>query len=404
MTNTLTIGERVAWYRRRRGIPQVVLADVVGRTEDWLSKVENNRLPVDRLSVIKRLAEALDVSIGDLLCEPSLVEWTADSGRRTLPALRDALMDYRQLALVGQLSSEARVPSVADLRGRVTDLWSGYQDAKFGYVTHSLPAVLRDAHVGTQTYTGDDARRAHAQLALTYQVAATTLTKFGETDLAWIAADRGLVHAAQSENAVVSASLQRAVVHALLSNGRYAEAVALTEQATSSIAESVDLDTPTGQSVYGAVFLAGAMAASRLDEASATRTLLGAASRAADRLGRDANHLWTAFGPTNVAIHRVSTAVELGNVQVAVDLGPRVTTAALPVERRVRHAMEVARAFSAWNRSEDALATLLDAESQALEQVRYHFISRQLVLTWMRNLRGKPSYHLAGLAQRLRIA
>ena len=124
----------------------------------------------------------------------------------------------------------------------------------------------------------------------------------------------------------------------------------------------------------------------------------------ADRLGHDANHLWTAFGPTNVAIHRVSTAVELGNVQVAIDLGPTVNTAALPVERRVRHALEVARAFSAWKRSEDALSTLLDAESQAPEQVRYHFISRQLVLTWMRNQRGKPSYHLAGLAQRLRIA
>ena len=42
MTNNLTIGERVAWYRRRRGIPQIVLADVVGRTEDWLSKVKND--------------------------------------------------------------------------------------------------------------------------------------------------------------------------------------------------------------------------------------------------------------------------------------------------------------------------------------------------------------------------
>lgn len=43
-----------------------------------------------------------------------------------------------------------------------------------------------------------------------------------------------------------------------------------------------------------------------------------------------------AFGPTNVAIHRVATAAELGDVQVAVDLGPRVDTSALPVERRVR--------------------------------------------------------------------
>jgi len=57
-------------------------------------------------------------------------------------------------------------------------------------------------------------------------------------------------------------------------------------------------------------------------------------------LGQDGNHLWTAFGPTNVAIHRVASAMDLGDVQVAVDLGPRIDTSNLPVERRVRHAME----------------------------------------------------------------
>jgi transcriptional regulator with XRE-family HTH domain len=74
MTNNLTIGERVAWYRRRRGMSQEVLADMVGRTVDWLSKVENNRVDLDRLSVIKALADTLDVSLGDLLSEPSLMD------------------------------------------------------------------------------------------------------------------------------------------------------------------------------------------------------------------------------------------------------------------------------------------------------------------------------------------
>jgi len=96
MTDTLTIGERVAWYRRRRGMTQEVLAGLVARTVDWLGKVENNRIPVDRLSVLKSLAEALDVTVGDLIAEPSLLEWTHDSGQMTVPALRAALMDYRQ--------------------------------------------------------------------------------------------------------------------------------------------------------------------------------------------------------------------------------------------------------------------------------------------------------------------
>ncbi len=96
-TTRLTIGERVAWYRRRRGLSQDVLAGLVGRTTDWLSRIENNRIDLDRLSVIKALADALDVTVADLLAEPSLLAWTPDSGRRTVPALREALLDYRQI-------------------------------------------------------------------------------------------------------------------------------------------------------------------------------------------------------------------------------------------------------------------------------------------------------------------
>jgi hypothetical protein len=63
----------------------------------------------------------------------------------------------------------------------------------------------------------------------------------------------------------------------------------------------------------------------------------------------------------------------------------------MPIERRVRHAMETARALSAWNRTEEALTTLLDAEKLAPEQVRHHAISRQLVQSWMRRGRGRPA-------------
>lgn len=115
---------------------------------------------------------------------------------------------------------------------------------------------------------------------------------------------------------------------------------------------------------------------SRNDDRDSSRNFLTEADSAAKRLGADGNHLWTAFGPTNVAIHRVSTAMELGDVQVAVDLGPRVDTAAMPTERRVRHSLEVARALSTWNHRDEALSTMLDAEQLAPKQVRYHFISR----------------------------
>ena len=111
---------------------------------------------------------------------------------------------------------------------------------------------------------------------------------------------------------------------------------------------------------------------------------LAEAEQTAQRLGHDANHMWTAFGPTNVAIHRVSAAMELGDVQIAADQGPRVDTSTLPLERRVRHTLELARAYSAQNRTDEALALVLDAEELAPEQVRHHFIPRHLVTSWVR--------------------
>ncbi|MFD0414753.1 hypothetical protein [Streptomyces sp. NPDC127108] len=97
--------------------------------------------------------------------------------------------------------------------------------------------------------------------------------------------------------------------------------------------------------MYGALFLAGAMAAARAEDRATAHTFLQKADETAQRLGVDANHVWTAFGPTNVAIHCVTTAGELGDIQIAADLGARIDTSGLPVERRVRHSLEVARAL-----------------------------------------------------------
>ncbi|MDC2951243.1 helix-turn-helix domain-containing protein [Streptomyces heilongjiangensis] len=403
MTTNLTIGERVAWYRRRRGMSQEVLAGLVGRTVDWLSKAENNRLELDRLSVIKSLADALDVTLGDLLAEPTLMDWTADSGTRTVPALRSALMNYRQLTPLLGVTTEGEPTPLDELKDSVAEVWDAYQDSRYGFATRRLPLVLADALIAAQAYEGRERERAHELMAMTYQGAAMVLTKVGETDLAWIAADRGLAVAQQSDNAAVTGSLFRSVAHCLLSNGRFDAAVQLVSDAADYLRPGLREASPEFLSIYGTLFLAGSMAAARADDRSTTRDFLTEADQAAQRLGRDANHMWTAFGPTNVAIHRVATAAELGDMQVAVDLGPQVDTSGLPVERRTRHNLEVARALSAHNRMDDALSMILEAEQWAPEQVRSHYLSRELVLTWVRNQRGRPSRTLAELADRLHV-
>lgn len=403
MTTNLTIGERVAWYRRRRGMSQEVLAGLVGRTVDWLSKAENNRIELDRLSVIKSLADALDVTLGDLLAEPTLLDWNAESGRRTVPALRTALMDYRQLTPLLGVPTEGEPPALDELRASVTEVWDAYQDSRYGFATRRLPLLLADALLAAQSYSGRDRERAHELLAMTYQGAAMVLAKLGETDLAWIAADRGLAAAQQTGNAVVIGSLFRSVTHCLLSNGRFDAAMQLVNDASGYLRRGLSQATPDYLSIYGTLFLTGAMAAARAEDRATTRAFLAEAQHTADQLGHDGNHMWTAFGPTNVEIHRVATAAEMGDIQIAMDLGPQIDTGSLPTERRTRHNIEVARALSARNRTDEALAMILEAESWAPEQVRSHYLARELVLSWVRNQRGRPSRPMADLAKRLHV-
>lgn len=406
MTQNLTIGERIRYYRTRRGMSQEVLAGLVGRTEDWLSKVENNRIDLDRLSVIRRLADALDVAIGDLVAEPTLLDWTTDSGTRTVPALRTVLMDYRHVTplLAVPTIGNGEPPSLDALQRDISDVFDAYQASRYGYVTGRIPLVLSDAMHAARAAEHADQARTQGLLALAYQCAVAVLTKLGETDLAWIASERGLAAAQQADNPLILGSLLRSVTHALHATGRFRAAVQLAEAAAGILQPYLSTRTDDGMlSVYGSLFLTGAVAASRADDRQATTTFLTEAQDAADRLGRDANLLWTAFGPTNVAIHRVSTAMELGDVQIALDLGPRVDASALPVERQVRHAIETARAYSARNRRDDALTTLLNAEQLAPEQVKHHAISRQLVLSWLRNHRGPRNTPLDQLAQRLHL-
>src|SRR4051794_2023 len=132
MTDDMTIGRRVAFYRRRRGISQEVLAGLVGKTGEWLRKVETNRAELDRLSVIRAVAKALDVSLGDLIGEPDLFEWSPESGRETIPSLRAALHDYRHLTPAILAVPDEEPPSLADLTNGIEEAWREYQRSRYG--------------------------------------------------------------------------------------------------------------------------------------------------------------------------------------------------------------------------------------------------------------------------------
>jgi transcriptional regulator with XRE-family HTH domain len=397
----LSIGDRVAWYRRRRGISQEVLAGLVNRTADWLSKIENGRANLERLSVIKALADALDVTVADLLGEPSLIHWRKDTSQQAMNQLRESLMSYT--ALTTSLSS-SQPTDPHSLKTGVASTWSAYQAGRFGYAATRVPQLLAGARwLAREGEDGANRIEGQRMLALSFHIAAATLAKVGEAELGWIAADRGFNAAEQAEDPVVLASLMRSVAHSMLSNGHFTAAADIASRSLDQLAAAAE-DTPTWWSLLGSLHLVGAMAAARADASVEARASLARAREASQRLGYDGNHAWTSFGPTNVAVHEVSIALELGDMQLALRLAPEVDASPLPLERRVRHRLEVARIHHYAGQPNDSIAAVHAAIQESPEQARYHFITRELVRSWMRDPRQRDRHEVAALAQQLKFS
>ena len=227
---SLTPGQRVAWHRVRRGMPQEVLAGLVGRTVDWLSKIENDRAPLDRLSVIRALADALGVSVFDLIGEP-----TPDKPTREVPgvsAVRTALTDHRQLSpLLRTIEADHEAPRLDQLQRDLAEVMEAYQASRYGLMLRRLPELITQAQLAAREYIGDEHRSAERVAALANQAAAMILTKLGEADLAWIAAQKGLAAAERSEDPAVIGSLFRSVIHSLHTQDRHSDSKEMTRKA-----------------------------------------------------------------------------------------------------------------------------------------------------------------------------
>ena len=397
-----SVGDRIAFYRRRRGLTQRVLAELVGRSEDWLSKVERNEREVRRLDVISDVARALRVSIGDLLGQPVLVE-DSQPKNDDVPAIRDALMSHRRLSQTLFGTRAVQAVEVGPVERFTRHAWTDYQQGRLGRVIAALPNLVKSAQALEETSQPDDSRPWMVSARI-HHLAATTLAKIGEADLAWIAAERAMSAAERSAEPLALASAARAGTHALLAVGRFDDAVNLGQTAADWLANQINQDDPASLSIAGMLHLRTALAAAHRQDRSTTSILLAAADRAATRLGRDADYWQTSFGPTNVQLHRVAASLDLGDASWVVEYGSRVDASHLPTERSVAHQVHLARAYSYLARDDEALAQLLDAEAAAPQIVRHSAAVRDTVKSLHRRARHNTATTspLLGLAERCR--
>ncbi len=145
------VGERIAIYRRRRGLSQAVLAGLIGRSVSWLSQVERGTRAVDRMSVLIDLSRVLKVDIAELTGQPFALAPNGGLEPAGLADIRSVLMRYAQLPEVINPgpSTTASAPDLTHLRSRVDTAWRLRQASRYGQLGPRIADLVADAEQAT---------------------------------------------------------------------------------------------------------------------------------------------------------------------------------------------------------------------------------------------------------------
>lgn len=372
------IGERIAAYRRRRGLSQAVLAGLVGRSESWLSQVERGIRSVDSLTVLLDLSRILRVDVQSLIGRPWQYAPNGDPGVDGLEEVRGYFTRYDDL-----LGAAAAVPlDLSALRSTVARAHRTYQAANYQDVIGQISPMLSDVDRAVRADGAEQDRELMLGYVSAYVVTAKLLTKVGATDLAMLAADRAANKAMEADSLIARGMSAYQVACALLRADRSDDAEHLAVNMAEQLQVNARSDEPVVVSLSGAMWLIGYVIAARRMDRDEAWARLDQADALAGLLGEDANHAWTAFGPTNVALHRVSVAAEMGDAGEALRVAASVDTGELPeglTSRRAQVHLDLAWAQAQRKRDAEAILHLLEAERTAPEAVRFNSIVRELI-------------------------
>ena len=157
---------------------------------------------------------------------------------------------------------------------------------------------------------------------------------------------------------------------------------------------------PEVLSLYGAMHLVHAVVKGHEGNRAEARTHLDLAEEIGGRLAQDRNDFDTEFGPTNVQLHRVAVAVDLGDAGEALEVAANVDASHLSPERQARFLVDVARAHTQRRQIGEAVAALTEADRLAPEHVRAHHQARATLQDLLAQAGRRPPAGLAELARR----
>jgi transcriptional regulator with XRE-family HTH domain len=392
------LGRKIAAERHRRGLSQPELARLVGRSVAWVSQVERGVRRIDRMSVLESLAEALDLPLAELAAEAPIVAAVAEES----PAAGDLRLVLSGVHSLRAMLNGHRSPGLDDLRDRAARAWELTHEGRYADLTGLLRALIPDLETAARALPDDQRAEVFELMAAAYQACSAALDKLGEPEAAWIAADRAMASAERAGNPLLVAAGAFRLVFVFMSARHYAQAEETARTAADALWHLADDGNPEAMSLWGALTLQRAITAARTGDADAAYSHLQRATAMAGRLGAGRNDFNTEFGPANATLYEIAIAVELGDAGRALRAASAVDTADLSPERQARMLLDVARAHAQRRQVDQAAAALRQAEDVTPEQIRGHYLARQIVSD-MLTMQDPPGPDLHALSVRLGV-
>lgn len=362
-------GARIKEQRKLARLTQRELADRIPYSYSLLNQVECGARPAS-VDLVAAVSRALRIDVTVLTGQPYVTELQQDRLAALVRPIREAL-DLYDLGASPGLATRPGPELVAE----ADRLCQQVRATHLRNAATALPAAIAEL---TSAAWANPSTELWQALASTYRTAHDISVKLGYYDLSAVALDRMEWAANRASDACLSAVRQymRALVY--FREGEYTIGQRLVASGHGIVAQAEQ--TRESLAVAGQLHLGASVIAARAADEAAVGQHIAAAGELAEQTGDASEIHWLSFGPTNVALHRMSAAVEMRQYDDALiraralDLPP-----SLAMSRRAHALIDRSRAEMETGLTDSALAHLVQARHAAPEQTRYHPGARETI-------------------------
>lgn len=373
------IGKRIAAHRKKRGLTQVALAHDAAISLSLLRKIEQGERDCSQ-STLASVARVLRVDAGTLTGQPyDTEEPQKDRIHKYIPDLRRALNSW-DLAI--ELDHEPR--PISDLEADAKNVAHQLQLGRNRRLAEMLPALLAEAFAMVHATDDEQEREALGRVLLAYAHSAHTVAhQTGYEDLAASVEDRIQWIASFTNDPAARGFAAWMRTTSIMRDGLYEPGLRLLDSVRTEM-EPSRRDNDATLLTIGSLHLRSSLLAGRAGDLALAMDHVEEARQISTHLTTDTDNDWQhmAFGPSNVAIYRVASAVESGDGPRALAIADKMhlpdhMLTRLPT-RVAHHNTDLARAYFWQGKHDKSLQSLELARKAAPQQTRHHPAVREV--------------------------